>query len=67
MTFANLSQTTAASQRFYHRTQNTFNRIQNSFMTIEIHDQGESLQIYSLFDKVFGARIPGMFCPIILT
>ena len=40
MTFAHLSQATAASQRFYHRTQNTFNRIQNSLMTIEIHDQG---------------------------
>ena len=44
MTFANLSQTTAASQRFYHRTQNTFNRIQNSLMTIEIHDQGKYLK-----------------------
>ena len=43
MTFAHLSQATAESQRFYHRTQNTFNQIQNSFMTIEIHDQGESL------------------------
>ena len=53
MTFANLSQTTAASQRFYHRTQNTFNRIQNLFMTIEIHDQGQSLLIHSLFDRVF--------------
>ena len=40
MTFAHLSQATAASQRFYHRTQNTFNRIQNTYMTIEIHDQG---------------------------
>ena len=42
MTFAHLSQATAASQRFYHRTQNTFNRIQNTYMTIEIHDQGLS-------------------------
>ena len=41
MTFAHLSQATAASQRFFHRTQNTFNRIQDSFMTIEIHDQGQ--------------------------
>ena len=41
MTFAHLSQATAESQRFYHRTQNTFNRIQNSLMTIEIHDQGQ--------------------------
>ena len=40
MTFANLSQATAASKRFYHRSQNTFNQIQNSLMTIEIHDQG---------------------------
>ena len=40
MTFAHLSQATAESQRYYHRTQNTYNRIQNSFMTIEIHDQG---------------------------
>ena len=42
MTFARLSQATAASQRFYHRTQHTVNRIQNSLMTIEIHDQGKS-------------------------
>ena len=42
MTFAHLSQATAESQRFFHRTQNTFNRIQNSLMTIEIHDQGKS-------------------------
>ena len=42
MTFAHLSQATAESQRVYHRTQNTFNRIQNSLMTIEIHDQGKS-------------------------
>ena len=40
MTFAHLSQATAESRRFFHRTQNTFNRIQNSLMTIEIHDQG---------------------------
>ena len=40
MTFAHLSQATAASKRFDHRTQNTFNRIQNTYMTIEIHDQG---------------------------
>ena len=40
MTFAHLSQATVESKRFYHRTQNTFNRIQNSFMSIEIHDQG---------------------------
>ena len=41
MTYANLSQATAASQKFYHRSQNTFNQIQNSLMTIEIHDQGK--------------------------
>ena len=40
MTFAHLSQATAASQRFYHRTQHTFNRIQNTYLTIEIHNQG---------------------------
>ena len=40
MTFANLSQATAASKRVYHRTQNTFNRIQNTYMSIEIHHQG---------------------------
>ena len=40
MTFAKLSQATASSQRYDHRTQNTFNRIANSLMTIEIHDQG---------------------------
>ena len=36
MTFANLSQVTAASQRFYHRSLNS-----NSLITIEIHDQGK--------------------------
>ena len=41
MTFAHLSQATAESQRVFHRTQNTFNRIQNSLLTIEIHDQGK--------------------------
>ena len=41
MTFAHLSQATAASKRFYHRTQNTFNRIQNTFITTEIHEQGK--------------------------
>ena len=40
MTFANLSQATAASKKVYHRTQNTFNRIQNTYMSIEIHHQG---------------------------
>ena len=41
MTFAHLSQATAESQRYDHRTQNTFNRIIDTFMTIEIHDQGK--------------------------
>ena len=51
MTFDHLSQATAESERFYHRTQNSYNRIQNSFMTIEIHDQGEfSLIYFSKFD-----------------
>ena len=40
MTFALLSEATASSKRFFHRSQNTFNRIQNSFVTNEIHDQG---------------------------
>ena len=35
-----MSQATVTLQRMDHRTQNTFNRIQNSLMTIEIHDQG---------------------------
>ena len=49
MTFAHISEATALSQRVFQRSQNTFNRIQNSFMTNEIHDQGEfSLMISSL-------------------
>ena len=36
MTFAHLSQATAKSQRVFHRSQ-----IQNSLMSIEIHDQGK--------------------------
>ena len=44
-TFALLSQATAESQRLYHRTQNTVNRIQNSLITTEIHDQGR-IKIY---------------------
>ena len=43
MTFALLSQATAESLRVDHRTQHTFNRIQNSLMTIEIHDQGKMM------------------------
>lgn len=41
MTYAQLSQATAASQRFFHRTQTTFNKIQNTFVSNEIHDQGK--------------------------
>ena len=40
MTFARMSEATATLQRVFHRSQNTFNRIQNSFMSMEIHDQG---------------------------
>ena len=40
ITFAQLSQATVTQERLFHRTQNTFNRIQNSLMSIEIHDQG---------------------------
>ena len=40
MTFACLSQATATSKRVFHQTQNTFNRIQNTFITDEIHDTG---------------------------
>ena len=43
MTFADLSEATATLERVDHRSQNTFNRIQNSLMTIEIHDQGEMI------------------------
>ena len=42
MTFACLSQATATSKRVFHQTQNTFNRIQNTFITDEIHDQGKN-------------------------
>ena len=42
MTFACLSQATATSKRVFHQTQNTFNRIQNTFITDEIHDQGKT-------------------------
>ena len=45
MTFALLSAATASSQRVFHESQNTFNRIQNSFITKEIHDQGKFSQI----------------------
>ena len=52
MTFDHLSQATAESERFYHRTQNSYNRIQNSFMTIEIHDQGQfPVTVFGKFSK----------------
>ena len=54
MTYAHLSQATAESQKFYHRSQNTFNRIQNSLLTIEIHDQGKPyLFINFMHEPVF--------------
>ena len=53
MTFAKLSQATALSQRRYHRTQNTFNRISNSLMTIEIHDQGSQQKVHIIFLRQF--------------
>ena len=40
MTYAHLSRAAAESQRYNHQSQNTFNQIQNSLMTKEIHDQG---------------------------
>ena len=42
MTFACLSQATATSKRVFHQTKNTFNRIHNTFITDEIHDQGKN-------------------------
>ena len=47
MTFACLSQATATSARVFHQTQNTFNRIQNTFITDEIHDQGKNYHFRS--------------------
>ena len=46
MTFAHLSEATASSNRVFHRSRNTFNRIQNSFITNEIHDQGSFSKRY---------------------
>ena len=34
-------QATALSQKVVHQTRNTFNRIQNTFITDEIHDIGK--------------------------
>ena len=45
MTFACLSQATAVSKRVFHRPQNTIDRIQNTFITNEIHDQGKNINI----------------------
>ena len=47
MTFACLSQATALSKRVFHQTQNTFNRIKNTFITDEIHDQGKNYHFRS--------------------
>ena len=41
MGFADLSQATAVSQKVFHQTQNTFDRIENTFITKEIHDTGK--------------------------
>ena len=46
MTFDHLSQATAESQRYYHRTQHTFNRIQNLLMSTEIHNNGKSKTMF---------------------
>ena len=54
MTFACLSQATATSNRVFHQTQNTFNRIQNTFITDEIHDQGKIF-----ISEVTGTLVPG--------
>ena len=51
MTFACLSQATATSKRVFHQTQNTFNRIHNTFITDEIHDQGKTIFQYCLDKK----------------
>jgi len=56
MTFAQLSQATVTNQRFFHRTRNTFNRIQNSLMSIEIHDQGYSQANKKLKNNIFLAE-----------
>ena len=40
MTVDYLSQEIALSRRVFHQTQNTYNRIQNTFITDEIHDTG---------------------------
>ena len=45
MTFACLSEATATSKRVFHQTQNTFNRIHNTFITDEIHDQGKQITL----------------------
>ena len=51
MTFACLSQAIATSARVFHQTQNTFNRIQNTFITDEIHDQGKNFRFRSEISK----------------
>ena len=59
MTFACLSQATALSKRVFHQTQNTFNRIQNTFITDEIHDQGKNYHFRSEISRE--ASLPADF------
>ena len=64
MTVDQFSQATASSKRFYHQAQETFNQIQNSMVTLEIHDQGcynrmrynTSLIYWDLFTYKFKAK-----------
>ena len=63
MTFAHISEATALSQRVFHQSQNTFNRIQNSFMTNEIHDQG---QFSSMISSLVSKRYRFLSCIFIL-
>ena len=57
MTFACLSQATAVSKRVFHRPQNTIDRIQNTFITNEIHDQGKNIYIYRIKPKQLRPKI----------
>ena len=50
MTFACLSQATATSARVFHHTQNTFNQM-NTFVTNEIHDQGNIVFVTQILHK----------------
>ena len=63
MTFACLSQATATSKRVFHQTQNTFNRIHNTFITDEIHDQGKNINIHRIKLKQLRPKIAKIpFC-----